>query len=437
MSTRVIDGAYTTLVSNIPNNVTARFGAIGVVGNFTSGVKYDSAGVATLGSGTPAGSTGAGDFTGWQTYDGNGNGFVYQFDSYDQVVKRFGKIYDEDWQSGTITGNGIDPSPYDSRHNLIRGLELIYLANPSVRTYVAVLDGSGTSASGASVHAGVAEALADLLKYDDISFVVSPGMNYNSTFQAHANTASNETNQAERVYVGGGALQVVLASGSKVPDLDADEGQFADNDWDALKQDSGRSIMVAGNVNYTFQAGSGSNIREVGGNFFASYVAGLLSSIPEQQSLLRQAVGFTQKYNGDNFRWSRTDQTELVTGRILHFKQSGGRNVFSRALTHSPTTSDYKRITTRRVVDRVTKEVRATSDTFVGKSNTDINRIGMRTSIDNKLISLSRFGLIQPGSTSNVWVEGTDIADGVVRVSALFKPITEIEFVEIQLTVEI
>ena len=89
MSTRVIDGAYTTLVSNIPNNVTARFGAIGVVGNFTSGVKYDSAGVATLGSGTPAGSTGAGDFTGWQTYDGNGNGFVYQFDSYDQVVKRF------------------------------------------------------------------------------------------------------------------------------------------------------------------------------------------------------------------------------------------------------------------------------------------------------------------------------------------------------------
>jgi len=275
------------------------------------------------------------------------------------------------------------------------------------------------------------------LKYDDISFVVSPGMNYNSTFQAHANTASNETNQAERVYVGGGALQVVLASGSKVPDLDADEGQFADNDWDALKQDSGRSIMVAGNVNYTFQAGSGSNIREVGGNFFASYVAGLLSSIPEQQSLLRQAVGFTQKYNGDNFRWSRTDQTELVTGRILHFKQSGGRNVFSRALTHSPTTSDYKRITTRRVVDRVTKEVRATSDTFVGKSNTDINRIGMRTSIDNKLISLSRFGLIQPGSTSNVWVEGTDIADGVVRVSALFKPITEIEFVEIQLTVEI
>jgi hypothetical protein len=430
MSTRVIDGAYSTLISNIPKNVNARFGAIGVVGNFTSGVKFDSAGTATTQSGT----TTDGD---WITFGGGGTGIIYQFDSYDQVQKKFGKIYDEDWQSGTITGNGIDPSPWDSRHNAMRSLELIYLANPSVRTYVAILDGSGTSASGASAGAGVAEALAELLKYDDISFVVDGGMNYNTTFQAHVNTASNDTNQAERMYIGGGAIQVVLASGSKVPDLNADEGQFADNDWDSIKQDSGRSVFVAGNVNYTFQCGSGANIREIGGNFFASYVAGLLSRLPEQQSLLRQPVGFAQKYNGSNFRWSRTDQIELVTGRVLHFKQSGGRNVFSRALTHAPTTTDYVRITTRRIVDRVTKEMRATSDAFVGLSNTVINRIGMQTSLDNKLSTLARFGLIQTGSSSNVWVEGTDVADGVVRVSALFKPITEIEFVEVQLTVEI
>ncbi len=428
MSTRTIDGAYSTLISNIPKNVTARFGAIGVVGNMTSGVKYDSAGTATTASGT----TSDGD---WITFNGGGTGIVYQFDSFDQVQKKFGKIYNEQWQSGTITGNGIDTSPYDGEHNLIRSLELVYLANPSVRTYVTVLDGSGASASGAYAHVGVTEALAELLKFDDISFVVGAGMDYNATFQAHANTASNDTNQAERMFIGGVALQAVMASGSRVPDLDADEDQF--NDWDALKQDSGRSVLVAGNVNYIFQTGSGSNTREIGGNFFASYVAGLLSRLPEQQSLLRQPVGFSQKYDSANFRWSRTDQVELVTGRVLHFKQNGGRNVFSRALTHAPTSTDYVRITTRRIVDRVTKEIRASSDTFVGLSNTVINRIGMQTSLDNKLSSLARFGLIQTGSTSNVWVEGTDVADGVVRVSALFKPITEIEFVEIQLTVEI
>ena len=83
------------------------------------------------------------------------------------------------------------------------------------------------------------------------------------------------------------------------------------------------------------------------------------------------------------------------------------------------------------------KEIRATANTYVGKDNTEIVRIGMKSSCDTKLSALSRFGLIQGGANATVWVEGTDVADGVVRVASLFKPITEIEFIEIQLTVEL
>ena len=61
----------------------------------------------------------------------------------------------------------------------------------------------------------------------------------------------------------------------------------------------------------------------------------------------------------------------------------------------------------------------------------------MKSSCDSKLSALARFGLIQNGANATVWVEGNDVADGVVRVASLFKPITEIEFIEIQLTVEL
>ena len=88
-------------------------------------------------------------------------------------------------------------------------------------------------------------------------------------------------------------------------------------------------------------------------------------------------------------------------------------------------------------MDRVIKEIRATSNTYVGNDNTELVRIGMKSSCDSKLSALTRYGLIQSGASSTVWVEGTDVADGVVRVASLFKPITEIEFVEIQLTVEL
>lgn len=431
MSTRVIDGAYVNLVAKVPTNASAKFGAIGVVGHMMSGIKTSPDGTVTVYSGATSGAD-------WDTFDASSVGLVYEFNSFDEVVNKFGSIPEASWNSGTFVEDGTDTSGYDPKYNLLRSLELIYLANPTVKTFVTVIDGSGTSASAGSSSAGVSSALGELLKQDEISFVVGAGMDFNSTFQSHATSASSVTNQAERIYVGGTALQEVMASGSRTPDLDASSDN--DNDWSALLDDSGRSIFTVENILYKFQSDhpdAPANGYEVGGNFYASYLAGYLSSLPESRSLLRLGTGFAQKYNSNNFRWSKSDQTTLVNGSVVHFKTSGGRTTFSRALTYSSSSSAFRRITTRRITDRVIKELRATSETFVGRENTEITRIGMKSSLDTKLDALTRFGLIQPGSYSTVWVEGTDVADGVVRVSSLVKPVTEIEFVEIQLTVEL
>jgi hypothetical protein len=70
--------------------------------------------------------------------------------------------------------------------------------------------------------------------------------------------------------------------------------------------------------------------------------------------------------------------------------------------------------------------------------NTASSRLGMEASIKSKLSTLSSLGLIDSAALqTRVWVEGTDVADGRVRVSVIFRPITEIEFVEIQQTVEL
>ena len=420
---RTLDGTYTTVVSNIPTNASARYGAIGVVGHMSSGVKYDSAGT---GTNVVAG-------TDWEVFGSSSNGTVYQFDNFGQVTNLFGVIGTSDsWTAGTFSGTGSDTSGYDQAYNLIRQLELIYLANPNARVYAAVLTGTGTSADTAAP-TGLTEALSELTKYDDISYVVGAGMDLNANLQSHVNTASNETNKAERIYVGGTSLQTVL-SGTNY----ALNSTLLAN-YTANQNDNGRTVFVPMNIKYKFQSDSKSSTAvEVGGNFLAGYVAGYLSGIPEQQSLLRQNPGFIQVYNNKEFRWSKSDLTTLIGDGALVLRHVSGRNAFSRALTFAdPSSSSFTRITKRRIVDRVTKEVRISADGFVGKANTAANRLAMQSGLKSKLSTLASLGIIAAGSSARVFVEGTDIADGVVRVSVIFRPITEIEFVEILQSVEI
>lgn len=430
MSTRTLDGTYSTFLSNVRTNANARFGAIGVVGHMVSGVKTDADGNTTAVSGVSNRSPGANQYS---TFGTGRVGIVYEFNNFGQAVAKLGNVPANTWVAGTYSNDGADTSPYDTEHNLIRQLELIYLANPTAKTYVAVLEGTGTSAAAANTDAGVSDALTELIKYDDISFIVGAGMDFNTTLASHANTASSITNKAERIYVGGSSINRCLASGSLSPDI---------SDFSALQQSTGRAILSVTNVKYRFQSGlvtESAAGQEIGGNFYAGYVAGFLSRLPEQVSMLRQSPGFLQVYNGNEFRWSRANQESLVGSGVLTVRSVGGAVRFGRALTYSDqAASEYTKITKRRIVDRVSKELRATADTFIGKVNTASSRLGMEASIKSKLSTLSSLGLIDSAALqTRVWVEGTDVADGRVRVSVIFRPITEIEFVEIQQTVEL
>jgi hypothetical protein len=163
----------------------------------------------------------------------------------------------------------------------------------------------------------------------------------------------------------------------------------------------------------------------------------MLSAIPEQESLLRKSTGFKQIFSGSEFRFNNTQLTSLVSDNMLVMRNANNRNSFSRALTFSTSAGNYQRITKRRIVDRVSKEIRATTDGFVGQPNNEVSRLGMTSSLRTKLNSLAAQGLIDATANARVFVEAGDVDAGTVRVAVTFRPATEIEFVEVQQTVEI
>jgi hypothetical protein len=404
----ILPGVYqTTASTGISVTASPRFGTIGVVGHMASGV--DSAGTA---------------ISGLEKFDTNAqSGTVYIFNSLIDAIDTIGTIpIASTWTSGTFVGDGTDTSPYDTEFNLIRALELIYLASPSARCKVAILTASGTLASTAQSTAGVTTALAALKKEEDISFLVGAGMDFNTIFLAAA--IDHASDGKERMYIGGTSLNTIMESGTLTPDVTV---------YSSLREANGRGINYLINVSGTFSTDISterSEAREIGGNFLSAYLAGILSTQSESSSLLKSAIGYNvQRYNEKDFKWDKSSLEDLYSGSFVFAQLKSGVWKYGSSRTYATAGSIYQRVTTRRIVDRVESEKRAIGDVYVGENNTITMRNTMRSSIDGRMLILSQLGLIGSDYSNNVYINETDIANGIVRVTSVYSPITEIEYV--------
>lgn len=405
----ILPGVYQTVsASGIPVTASPRFGSIGVVGHMASGINAAGSGVTDV-----------------LKFDDDyvQSGTIYTFNSLIEAVDVIGKIpISGTWTAGEVVGSGADASCYDEEFNLIRALELIYLANPSAKCKVAVLVASGASAAGASATSGVANALAALKREDDISFLVGAGMDYNTIFQAAA--IDHASDGHERVYVGGASLNVIMESGTLQPDVSV---------FSSLRDANGRGINYVVNLQFAFSTEFStltSTLQEVGGNFMSAYLAGKLSTISEATSLLKMGIDFNkQVYKGLDFKWDKDAMEDLYSGSFVfaHLKSAGWRYGSSR--TYATAGSIHQRITTRRIVDRVEAEKRAIGDIFVGEQNTVTTRNSIKSALDGRLLLMSQQGLINSSSSNRVYINDGDVASGIVRVESVYSPITEIEYV--------
>jgi len=415
-----LSGVYTVadMGGFTPDQAVSR-GAIGVIGHMvaTSGSDYLISGTHKFSSANPFGT-------------------IYTFTSIVDATSTLGIAETDDWFSGTFGSGAV--TGYDGQYNLIRALELIYLGNSRAKCYVAILSGSGTN-SGASVTPdGTDEALAELMKIDDIEFVTGAGLEFNSTYLSHAIASMNDANQAERMYIGGLSLNEAYSGSTDLNKQDV----FDVSAYSALMGDNGRGVLFIGNSNYSFKTGykSGSVVeaeKEIGGNWIGNFLAGYLSSFTEQISLLNKGVfGFLPVYNGKAKIWS---STELETNydnsmvSIRYIASASPSYFFEKAMTLTTKTSAWGRITRRRIIDRVIRDTRAILRAELGKPNITSRRKSINDRVIRKLAELLSIGLLTDTVSSTVFVQTGDAANGILRANVNVTPVGEIE--EVRLTV--
>lgn len=412
-----LSGVYTTVDTRgfVPDIATTP-SAVAIIGHMNSGT------ASSVTNGDKFSST-------------NSAGTIYEFNSLSEAKETIGTVpASGSWTDGTF-GSGASAG-YDTDYNLIRGIELIYQGNPSARTYVAILSGTGTDAK--TEPNGLSNALSSLLDYNDIEFITIAGLEYSDTMKTHAVSASSQSNEAERIYIGGISLNDAYSGSTDINKEDT----FDVSEYTAYQEDNGRGICFIGNAQYQFLAGfqSGSTIessKEVGGNFLACYVAGRLSAVSEEDSLLGDGAGIlTPYYNGRKRIWSKSQLETNYDNRMLSIRFDPNHSpsfYFEKAHTFSPKASPFKLITKRRIVDRVVKDVRDILKSQIGQPNIPAKRGAIEDVIKRKLRNLIREGLLIGSISAEVYVLTGDVGNGVLRADIDIQPVTEIE--EIQLTV--
>lgn len=419
-----LSGVYTTadIGGFTPDQAISR-GAIGIVGHMRSG----------------SGAT----FSENETFSStNPYGTVYEFRSIVQAKAVLGRIPNAKsgaWIDGTFGGGATSGiAGYDPEFNLLRGLELVFLGNPAARVYACVLTGSGVSSGASIIPNGTAEALDELMKYEDIEFITAAGLEYNSTYLSHATSSDNDANQAERIYIGGVSLNDAYSGSTDVNKQDT----YDVSTYSALAEDTGRSVLFVGNGNYTFTTGWNSGSRteiskEIGGNWIGNFLAGYLSQFQEHQSLLNRGVfGFLPVYNGKRKIWNSSELEVNYDNSHLSIRfgaSNSPANYFEKAMTHTPKTSAWGRITRRRIIDRVIKDVRITLRAEIGKPNIASRRRAINDRVRRVLMGLLEAGMLQGSISSTVFVQTADSANGILRCNVNVTPVGEIE--EVRLTV--
>lgn len=290
-----------------------------------------------------------------QVYDGTNKGVIYNYQSLGDWLTLLGEIDSTDFVDGAHDDNAATAAitPHSPGNSLLYALALAYLANPSLNVYAGIIDGGAggdpfVGNDTTTAPSGVADALTDLLLYDDIGYVVLAGVDPVAVGKTHAETATNSTSPAynmPRFYVTGLDLFKVFDS---VTYTNAGKPLDATNDlanvgaaWTAAKSDYGLTISYIGNHDYNFSAIGDDQLLQVGGQLTAAYVAGFLASQKESAGVTFSAnsLGSTRFTTEDTgltipYPFSLTEINEAIGDGWLITRFAQNSWVFAKGVNY-------------------------------------------------------------------------------------------------------
>jgi len=328
----------------------------------------------------------------WTKFDVTTTGTIKSFSSYGDWLNALGgALATDNWVEGVADSGSGATTPNDAADSLLRGLALIYRANPAAKVYAAIIDSTITDETAAP--AGLTIALTEALKYTDISYVVVPGYNPLTEVNTHCIAAAAVANpyNSPRMYVTGIDLFSAfdpIGDGGTLP-LDAtDLTEFGD------KNANGLCVAYVGNHMINFNDIFESNVVsdaayagsvEVGGQYIAAWLAGLLSSQnPVFSGTGYPSIGSTV-WDGDPYIFSVTELDEAMGDGWIITRFLNNSYVIGKGVTHT-TDLSWNLLPHREVTNYIHKNLARTVGQFIGKQLTG-QTLSAITSISNKFLS--------------------------------------------------
>ena len=178
-------------------------------------------------------------------------------------------------------------------------------------------------------------------------------------------------------------------------------------------------------VNYT------SGTEDFGYSNGAAHVAAAITRMPAPTSLVNQPV-----YNISSLRYSptRTQRSNLadkgVNTIMVNFNNAA---VYGESLTFGQSTSDYTRLTTKRIVDEATRLVRQQCEKYVGQPSNLQTRNAMETSISSALRGMQLLGALLASDFAVTYIANENKA----IVDLVLTPAFELKDIVVQVSISL
>ena len=163
----------------------------------------------------------------------------------------------------------------------------------------------------------------------------------------------------------------------------------------------------------------------------ASHFAATMSTLPSYHSTINKPL-----FNIESVRYSptRTQQGNLagkgVNPIIINFNKIA---VFGESLTFAQTTSDYTRLTTKRIIDDATSVVRQVCQKFIGQASNVQVRNAMETAITSGLRGMQVRGALLSSDFTVTYVPNENKA----IVDLVLTPAFELKNIEVRVAINL
>jgi len=178
-------------------------------------------------------------------------------------------------------------------------------------------------------------------------------------------------------------------------------------------------------VNYSFGG------EDFGYSNGAAHLAASITRMPASTSLVNQPV-----YNVQSLRYAptKTQRSNLsdrgVNTIMVNFSNAA---VYSDSLTFGQSTSDYTRLTTKRIIDEATRLVRNQCERFVGQPSNLQTRNSMETSISSALRGMQLLGALLASDFAVTYIPNQNKA----IVDLVLTPAFELKNIEVQVAISL